>query len=433
MRVVIVGAGVLGLTLGYELARQGAEVELLDARESGLGASSVNAGWVVPSEAAPVPGPGLIAKSLKWMVRSDSPLYIKPSVDPSHVRFMLGMWRRCNARDFRAGFQAHLTLAESTNDILDDYARDGIDFDSYAQGLLMAFRDRGNLEHHCHDLDIQASFGLDPQVLEGDAIQQAEPAMRSGLAGGIFFPHERHVDCVTLTAGLRKRIVELGGTITENTPVERVERIGDTVVAVRGGDRRFAADAFVVAAGPWTGRVSGLFGVPLPVRPGKGYSIDLAPEPMHLRTAINLSDAKVAMTPYAGRVRLSGTMEFAGLDEKVNHARVAAVLRAPAGYVDGWVTPASAPQARAGMRPMTPDGMPIIGRLPGADNAYVSSGHGMLGVTLGPGTSYALAKVILGQGRRDPGRGQQRRLLPFSPERFVRKVRRTPALTPAAR
>ena len=111
MRTVIIGGGVLGLTLGYELARQGAEVEIVDARESGLGASAVNAGWVVPSEAAPVPGPGLILKSMKWMVRKDSPLYIKPSVQPDHVRFMLGMWRRCNERDSRAGFQAHLALA----------------------------------------------------------------------------------------------------------------------------------------------------------------------------------------------------------------------------------------------------------------------------------------------------------------------------------
>ena len=425
MRTVIVGAGILGLTLAYELARQGVEVEVLDARESGLGASAVNAGWVVPSEAAPVPGPGLILKSLKWMARKDSPLYIRPSVDPSHVRFMLGMWRRCNARDFRAGFQAHLALCESTNDILDDYARDGIKFDAHALGLLMAFQARENLDHHVHDLDLQRSYGLDPQVLEGDAIKQAEPAMRSGLAGGIFFPHERHLDSASLTAGLRQRIQGLGGTITEHVPVDRVERIGGVVVAVRSGDRRFAGDAFVVAAGAWTGRVTALFGSPLPIRPGKGYSIDLVPAPVSLGTAVNLSDAKIAMTPYAGRLRLSGTMEFAGLDEDVNGTRVAAILRGPSGYIDGWVPPPAAPQAKAGMRPMTPDGMPIIGRLPGTSNAYVSGGHGMLGVTLGPGTSRALADVILGLGYPP-------RLLPFSPARFVRKPRPMPALTPAS-
>lgn len=424
MRTVIVGGGVLGLTLGYELARQGVEVEIVDARETGQGASAVNAGWVVPSEAAPVPGPGLILKSMKWMVRKDSPLYISPSVHPEHVRFMLGMWRRCNARDFRAGFQAHLTLAESTNDILDDYARDGLAFDSYALGLLMAFRDADTMHHHVDGLDLQAAYGLDPQVLEGDAIQQAEPALRSGLAGGIFFPHERHLDAVSLTTALRQRIVELGGSVVTDAPIDRVERLGDTIVAVRSGERRFAADTFAIAAGAWTGRVTDLFGVPLPIRPGKGYSIDMTPAPVQLRTAINLSDAKVAMTPYSGRLRLSGTMEFAGLDEDVNATRVAAILRAPGGYIDGWQAPASAPQARAGMRPMTADGMPIIGLLPGTSNAYVSGGHGMLGVTLGPGTSRALADAML-------GRGYPPRLLPFSPLRFTRRVKPMPALTPA--
>lgn len=424
MRVVIVGAGVLGLTLAYDLARQGADVEVLDARASGQGASAVNAGWVVPAEAAPVPAPGLIMKSLKWMVHKDSPLYIKPSLDPAHVSFMVRMWRRCNERDFRDGYNAHLALADTTNDILDDYARDGIDFESHQTGLLMTFADRHNLDHHLTDLDLPAAYGLDPQVFLGDAVRDIEPALRSGLGGGLFFPHERHLDPVALTASLRRRIVELGGTIKENSAVTRVERVNETIVAVRSGERRISGDAFVVAAGAWTGAITALFGSPLPIRPGKGYSMDLTPAPIQVSHAINLSDAKVAVTPFHGRMRLSGTMEFAGLDEKVNAARVQAILQAPRGYFDDYVAPAAAPQAKAGMRPMTPDGMPVIGTLPGTVNAFVSSGHGMLGVTLGPGTSRALAERVLG-GRLPT------RLIPFSPTRFVRRARPTPALNPS--
>ncbi len=424
MRVVIVGAGILGLTLAYEVARQGAEVEVLDARRSGLGASAVNAGWVVPAEAAPVPAPGLVVKSLKWMIHKDSPLYIKPSLDPAHVRFMVTMWRHCNERDFRDGYNAHLALAEETNDILDDYAADGIEFESHATGLLMAFADPHNLEHHRSVIDIPSAYGLEPQVLIGDEVRTVEPALREGLGGGLYFPHERHLDATALTAALRQRIVQLGGTITENAPVDRVERLQERIVAVRSGDRRFTGDAFVVAAGAWTGKVTALFGSPLPIRPGKGYSIDLTPAPLTLRGAINLSDAKVAVTPYDGRLRLSGTMEFAGLDEKVNAARVQAILQAPKAYFPEYVAPQSAPQARAGMRPMTPDGMPVIGALPGTDNAYVSGGHGMLGVTLAPGTSRALATRILG-GALPP------RLQPFSPLRFIRHAKPMPALTPA--
>ncbi len=420
MRIVIVGAGLLGLTLAYELASRGAEIEVLDARESGLGASAVNAGWIVPAEAAPVPAPGLIVKSLKWMVHKDSPLYIKPSLDPAHVRFMLRMWRHCNLTDFRAGYTAHLALAESTNDILDAYSADGVSFETHSAGLLMAFADAHNLEHHLPNLDVPASFGLDPQVLRGDDVREIEPVLRRGLGGGIFFPHERHLDPVAMMVSLRRRINEMGGTITENIAIDQVERSGEHIVAVHSGPHRFTADNFVLAAGAWTGQVTKLFGSPLPIRPGKGYSIDLQPPPVTLRGAINLSDAKVAVTPYDGRLRLSGTMEFANLDEVVNEARVAAIVQAPTRYFDGYVAPSTLPKATAGMRPMTPDGMPVIGDLPGTTNAFVSSGHGMLGLTLAPGTSRALAGYLLGGPLPE-------RLLPFTPARFTRRTRNAPA------
>ena len=131
MRTVVVGGGVIGLTTAYHLAREGAEVELVDARATGLGASAVNAGWFVPSEAMPVPGPGMVAQTMKWMLRPDSPVYIRPSVEPRFVAFMISMWRHCNDADQRAGFAAHLALAESTAEVLDQYRADGMDFEMH--------------------------------------------------------------------------------------------------------------------------------------------------------------------------------------------------------------------------------------------------------------------------------------------------------------
>lgn len=412
MDVVVIGGGVLGLTQAYELAKRGARVHVIDARAGGLGASAVNAGWVVPADAAPVPGPGLILKSLKWMARKDSPLYIKPSVDPAHIRFMFQMWRRCNLRDFRAGFQANLALAEGTMDLLDEYARDGIDGEFHSDGLLMAYLDAEDLHALAHDMDLPKAFGLEPQLLVGREAQQVEPLLVDTIAGALFLPHERHLDPEALVLGLHKRCEELGVQFTDNAPIDRVERINDSIVAVRSGDRRFAADAFIVAAGAWTGRVTALFGVPLPIRPGKGYSVDMTPPPLTLRTMLNLSDARVAMTPLHGKLRAAGTMEFAGMDEKVSAVRAEAIVRAPGAYLQGWQAPMEAlHHARAGMRPMTPDSLPVIGPLGDLTNAYVSSGHGMLGVTLGPATSAALAQLVV-EGRMSP------RLLPFAPSRF---------------
>jgi D-amino-acid dehydrogenase len=245
-------------------------------------------------------------------------------------------------------------------------------------------------------------------------VRVREPNLSDAVCGGIFFPHERYVDPGTLVRGLQKRILELGVQIEENAPIDAVDTNGHFTIAVRSGTRRFTADRFVLAAGAWTGPLSKLFGHPLPVRPGKGYAVDVAP--YRLGSAVNLSDAKVAITPLDDRLRLAGTMEFAGLDEDINQVRVDAILRAPTPYLRDWSLPAKPPRAQAGCRPMTPDGKPIIGQLGDLTNTYVSTGHGMLGVTLAPGTAAALSDLIL-RGRLSPD------LNTFSPRRFTGRRR----------
>ena len=194
----------------------------------------------------------------------------------------------------------------------------------------------------------------------------------------------------------------------EEAPVERVERDGARVSAVRAGDRRLRADAFVLAAGAWSGPLSKQLGSPLPVQPGKGYSLDLPAR--DLRRPTYLTEAKVAATPLEGRLRLAGTMEFGGLEERIDPVRVGAIARAPAAFLRDWQVPAE-PTLGAGLRPMSPDGLPLIGRLEGLDNAYVSTGHAMLGLTLAPVSAVALSGLIV-HARPSP------LLEPFLPSRF---------------
>ena len=409
MHVLVIGGGVVGLTTAYHLVREGASVTLLDARETGLGASDVNAGWVVPAEAAPVPGPGMVLTSLKWMTRRDSPLYIRPSLKPSFVSYMWGMWRACTTDAQRAGFAAHLALAEGSVEVFDDYQADGIDFEMHNDGLLMAFTGRQDLENHLAHLDLVKRYGLEPTTLLGDDVRNHEPLLSDEVIGGLFFPKERHLVPGQLAQGLHKRLLDLGVEVVENAALTSVEVRGDNVHAVRAGGRTWTADRVVLAAGAWTGEVSTQFGYRLPVRPGKGYSVEV--EPFGLRGATNLWDAHVAITPFDSALRIAGTMEFGGLDETINQVRVDAILRAPAKYLRGWRPPRTAPVAKAGMRPMTPDGLPIMGRLGRLKNTFVTSGHGMLGVTLAPASAVAMADLVV-HDKTSP------LLAPFNPARY---------------
>ena len=408
MHTVIIGGGMIGLMTAYHLAREGEQVTLIDARTTGLGASEVNAGWFCPAESAPVPGPGVVLTSMKWMLKPDSPLYIRPSLRPSFIKFMLGMWMKSNARDQRAGFEASMQLAQNTGELYEEYQKE-MGFELHSNGLLMAFTEKENLEHHLDNLDLVKKFNLEPQVLIGDEVRDYEPELTDAVFGGIAFPHEKHIDPGAMMRAFHKQLIKMGVQIVENTPIDAVEFNGDKVISVSSRGKRFDADRFVLSAGAWTGNLSKLFKNNLPIRPGKGYSFEV--EPLPLRGAINLSDAKVAVTPFNERLRLAGTMEFGGLDEKVNQVRVDAILRAPKTYFRNWQEPKSTSTPKAGMRPMTPDGLPIIGQLGSLKNTWVSTGHGMMGITLGAGTARELSNLILHNK-------ESAALAPFSPKRF---------------
>lgn len=406
----MIGGGVIGLTSAYHLARAGETVTLVDARATGLGASDVNAGWVVPAESAPVPGPGAVLSALKWMTQPDSPLYIKPSLKPDFISYMLGMFRASNAKAQRAGFAAMLALAENSVHIFDEYIADGIDYELHHSGLLMAFKDKELMQHHLGYVDLVKRYGLEPTPLIGDEVREHEPLLNDSVQGGLYFPKELHLDPGAFVGALHRKLVDMGVEVVENAPIDAAQLNGGRIESVSSKGRVFQGDRFLLAAGAWSGKLSRLFGANLPLRPGKGYCIETAP--LGLRSATNLHDAKVAVTPFSDRLRLAGTMEFGGLDENVNQVRVEAILRAPGQYFRDWEPPKpSEIKPRAGMRPMSPDGLPIMGRLPRLSNGFVSTGHAMMGVGFSPASATVLVDLIR-SGKESP------LLAPFSPARF---------------
>ncbi len=419
MRIVVVGGGIVGLGSAYELVRDGHDVTVLDADAVGAGASHGNAAKITMAEATPVPAPGMVLQGLKWMLKADSPLFVRPSLSPPFLRFMLTMARHCNEGDFRHALRVHLEMASTCAEVLDEWADDGLSFEMHRKGVLLVFENREGVQHRVALNDAFAPFGMVPELLDADALHDREPCLSERARHGLFFPDDRQVEPDSLTGALTKRLRELGAQVREHTRVLDFEQTGSRATAVLTDGGRVECDQIVLATGVWTGLLAAKLGAALPIGPGKGYSVDYFPSPVPLTTPLTFEDAHVAVTPLNGRLRLAGTMEFAGLNSDVNARRLAAVKRAAARGFREWdeTTPHAEPWA--GLRPMTADGLPIVGRLSPDANVVVASGHGMLGLTLAPSTAKTVRDLA-----RDVAAGCPSPLTPYGPERFSRVSRR---------
>lgn len=393
-RTIVVGAGVIGLACAYALKKRGRDVVVLDSGPPGGACSLGNAGWISPSISAPIPAPGLTWTSLKWMLRSDSPLYIKPSAVPELSRWLFRFWRHCNRRDFEAGLRATAELNRHTLALFDALEADGVRSELHRRGILYVFCEQKYLEKNLQEFKPLAAVGYDmPAALDGPAMRAMEPELSDQVVGGFLVEDEYHVRPETLTAAYVRRLQELGVEL----------QIGSYVAAPIGDKTRWRGvitsngavegDEIVLAAGAWTGLIAERFGVQLPVQAGKGYSVTV-PVPRETFTRpLYLGEAKIGASPFEGAVRFAGTMELSGINLEKDPRRIRGVrrgvnryMRNPPGPTEGteWV----------GMRPLTPDGLPMLGRAPGQRNLFIATGHAMLGVTLAPATGEAMAQLV---------------------------------------
>lgn len=397
MRTIVIGAGAIGLSSAYYLRKSGFEVIVVDPELPGSKASGHNAGWVVPSMSAPVPAPGMMLQALRWMTRRDSPLYVTPTLSPQFVRFMATMLRNCTTARFEAGLKVLSDLSAETLQLFDDMAADGVRFESHADPLTMLFREPKKLEAHAVELETMAEHipGFSWRALDPQDLARELPHVAGGLAGGLQTFGDRSLDPASFTAGLAAACARDGVEFRLGRPAS-LQLESDSSVSVVVGTEVLHADRVVVAAGVWTNHVLGGIHEKVTVQAGKGYGYDLPLQPDGPTQPFYLAEAKVAITPLETKVRIAGTMGFGGIDERIDTVRAGGLLSSLPSYFSEWPDLAEHPRPWTGLRPMTPDGLPIIGCLTAHSDVLVATGHAMLGISLAPPTGRLIAELATG-------------------------------------
>ena len=395
--VLILGGGVIGLCSALYLLEAGRQVRVLERRHIGAGASHGNCGTLTPSHAPPLAAPGVIAKGLRWMLKPDAPLYIKPRIDPALWGWLLRFAARCNRKDWCDSAAKRAVLLNASRRLLAEAVeRHGLDCDHSDTGLTYVFRTQQLFDEIAADLPALSEFGIRAEVQEGARIERDEPALKPGVAGGIFFPDDGHLRPDRYLSALARRIRELGGEIEEGVSVERIVTAQGRVEAVHTSRCILRPRELVFALGAWSPAFADQLGLKLPIQPGKGYSITYTRPGRAPTRPLVLKERSVCVTTWSDGYRLGSTMEFSGYDESLNRVRLAALERGAAEFLHEPVG-GTKQEEWFGWRPMTWDDLPYIGRSPRAQNLVIAAGHGMMGVSMSAVSGHLVADLICGR------------------------------------
>ncbi|MDO8423555.1 MAG: D-amino acid dehydrogenase [Parvibaculum sp.] len=422
MKIVVVGAGIIGVTTAYELATRGHEVTLLDARGgAGLETSYANGGQLGASEIAPWAGPEVPWLVLRWLGRADAPFRLKLKPDPEQWLWLMRFLMRCRKSARAERVMPNLALALLSQSRMDEMAlqmnNDPIRYDERRDGILQIFHRERGLRDASSSIDAMKGAGLDQKVMSARECVDLEPALepafaKGNIAGGIFCASDRSGDAHKYTTQLAERAQQLGVAFVSGAEVTGFDSQSDHITGVRTRAWTFSADAVVLAAGVHTARLAQMCGTRIPVYPLKGYSVTLPTEGI-VAPQVSLTDEarKVVVSRLGDRLRTAGTAEVSGYDTEIELKRARSVLDATTDIFPQMRPVEDQAEFWTGLRPMTPDGSPILGQAGRFSNLYLNTGHGSLGWTMAAGSAVGLADVIC-------GRVPQMDLSPFNIKRF---------------
>lgn len=412
--VLILGAGVMGLSCALQLLKAGRSVTLLDKGKAGAATSAGNCGTITPSHAQPLTAPGTVSQALRWMLQNDAPLRIKPTLNLERLSWFWHFARRCRDDIQEATTRARAAIALQSRDLLAQLITDeGFDCEFVPQGTLHVWRNQQEFEHAQQDCELLNALGLPVEIKDAQQVHALEPALNDQVIGGLYHTRDAQLRPERYMAELSRRVIELGGRIIEEQLIDRIEHQQDRIQAVHCGQQIYRANEYIMALGAWTPKLAKQLALSIPIQPGKGYSMTYDRPQYCPKIPMVLEERSVCVTAWGSGFRLGSTMEFSGYDESMNRQRLNALERAAREYLQDPHGP-NKEQEWYGWRPMTWDDLPIIGRAPEQQNLTLATGHGMLGITMSAATSLLVKQIICAeQPALDPH--------PYRPSRFTEK------------
>lgn len=394
-QVLIIGGGVIGMCSAYYTLKRGYPVTVIEREEAGGDNCSMgNAGMIVPSHFIPLAAPGMLSKGLRWMLSPESPFFVRPRLDPALMRWGWLFYRNSTERHVKASGELLRDLSLESRRLFGELSAEE-EFGLVQRGLLMLCKTPKGLQEEAGVAKAAQEIGLDAMVLDAAETEVTDPTVTMSVSGSVYYPQDCHLDPARFMATIRKRVLELGGHIVSGVNINRVNCSNGRVVSVSSVESQFEGAKFVIAGGSWSAKLLKSLGVRLPLQAGKGYSLSL-PQPPELPQLCSIfAEAKVAITPMGDSLRFGGTMEVGGLNLKINPARVRGIIKSVNAYFPRFAESDFTDVIPwAGLRPVSPDGIPYLGQVVGIPNLIAATGHAMMGLSLAPVSGRLVADLI---------------------------------------
>ena len=394
-KVVIIGGGIMGVCSAYFLKKEGHEVTLIDKSNFSSGASFVNAGYITPSHIISLAAPGIITKGLKWMFNPASPFYVKPRLDKDFLQWAWAFKRSSTKQKVAQSIPVIKDINILSRELYVAMKSSGdLDFHYDHKGLLMAYKHDKAGEQEWEVGKKAIKLGLKVENLTAKEVEVLEPNANLNIKGAVYFHSDAHMTPGGFMKNMLSYLKENGVTILAEEEVKDIIISTNSITKVVTNKQEIKADEFVMAAGSWSPLISKKLGIKMLLQPGKGYRINVAQETNITIPAV-LLEAKVAVTPMNGFTRFSGTMEIDKINHKINPIRVNAIANSASEYYHGLqISTQDKEAAQCGLRPVTPDGLPYIGRTSQYNNLTFATGHAMMGWSLGPATGKLVSEII---------------------------------------